>query len=1392
MDYKRLNNITGWLVFLVATVVYLMTIESTASLWDCGEYITAANKLEVGHPPGAPFFMVLGRLFSFFASPDNVAVCINSMSALSSSFTILFMFWSITMLAKAILEKINPELTKGDRFAIMAAGTIGSLAYTFSDSFWFSAVEGEVYAMSSLFTAVIFWAILKWNVEMNLKKAGKLDANVSPMRWIVLIMFLFGLSIGVHLLGLLVIPAIAFIMYFNLWEKTTIKGIIITGIVSIVLLGFIQEGVIPGIVAIASSFEVGFVNSLGMPFFTGTIFFFLLLIGLIYYGFKKAAQKIKPILNLGLWGFVMLLIGYGTFAVIVIRSNANTPLDENDPENLVTLHSYLKREQYGSWPILTGPYWNSYMNGEVVTNGRSEIVSRDEWKNRSAINLRRFVVQLNDQDIKAFKNEQHALDYAKEKGNGYTVKEKYYCSNEQSRINAEPTYSQTTFLPRMYMDADDEDPKIQGYIKWSGYTPEISEDPSKNGVDGLRLPTMGENLTYMGSYQINWMYWRYFMWNFAGRQNDIQGNGDHLRGNYQTGYAFLDSPRLGSQEYVPSFTADNPSNNKFFLLPLVLGILGLIYHIFRDRKNAFVVFLTFLFTGLAIVVYLNQKPFEPRERDYAYAASFYAFAMWIGLGVLAIYDAYKNFKKEDWQGLMVAGVGLTCFVVIMAFMGGGMVMLTYLFCLALAAVFLLIGMILKSAKVGNGAAAGIIFVITFSIPYIMGAEGWDDHDRSGKTSARDLANNYLMSCAPNSILFTVGDNDTFPLWYLQEVEGKFTDIRVCNTSLFDTDWYTDQMKMKAYKSEPLPITFREDQILQGEGHTDFALMATTNDCMKGGMNPDLINELNAIKISMNKAKFNAAYGEFSKAGIAAFSALSATDPAISGKLAEFKSLFSTSADSVAAGNIMSMNAAVNETIEYYKAGALQGSPDALGTLQSQQYSWEREWALLPIDKAMEVVRNDNNLLNADGEIYRGFPCSGFIVPVDVDNAVKSQIITPKEKNQCAKEVRFILDNRQITKSDLMILDIMSNNDWKRALYFSSPGGTDVGMSLYRGGFLRQNGMAWEVTPVATNPNQPFNPEAMYNNIMNRYEYGDMNKKGVLTDYYARRQTSSFRGNFAQLANYYLQQAEEKDFNVKQYTPVIKNLRAAGRNKEADSLANTLVGADEFISDYKKRAVKLIQRSLEVMPVDLVIDFGEPSNGRAIQGPDQQQYQLYTDGNLPEYVTILYRAGAKKEAEKLGLEVTAQLEQTLNYFYHSDATFAVGDNLKDLSATISGLIEMFKSATDPEIGTPDSKLAKKLDVIVSDIYSKEIPRLYKELKQLGLEDSESDYSKQAYNLKMQIDAVGMYYHVIEPETLPSQTPPAQGNNGGVDPAAVLNEADLNPIKMDDTNAVGGGN
>ncbi|MEY4991589.1 MAG: hypothetical protein RI948_458, partial [Bacteroidota bacterium] len=450
MTYSKWNSYLGWLIFAIASAVYLMTIESTASLWDCGEYITAAYKLEVGHPPGAPLFMVLGRLFSFFAAPENVAVYINALSAISSSLTILFMFWSLTLLIKKIVLKQGDDLSGGTQIAIFSAAAIGSLAYTFSDSFWFSAVEGEVYAMASLFTAVIFWAILKWDEEMEVIQHGAKLSELRPNRWLLLIFFMLGLAIGVHLLGILVVPAIGYMIYFRTQEEVSIKGLLLTGVISVVALGFIQEAVIPGSIAMASNFEVSFVNSLGLPFYSGTIFFFILLISACLYVVRYAHRTGKTILYNAMMGLVMLLIGYGSFAVIVIRSNANTPLDENDPENLVTLHSYLKREQYGSAPILFGPYWNSFRNGEEMTEEGPKILDRSAWNDLSAYFLRRFVVIENDVEVKAFASEKEAEAWVKANKGAYSIEEKYYESNASIRQGAVATYAQTTFFPRMY------------------------------------------------------------------------------------------------------------------------------------------------------------------------------------------------------------------------------------------------------------------------------------------------------------------------------------------------------------------------------------------------------------------------------------------------------------------------------------------------------------------------------------------------------------------------------------------------------------------------------------------------------------------------------------------------------------------------------------------------------------------------------------------------------------------------------------------------------------------------------------------------------------------------------------------------------------------------------
>ena len=539
MNYNFINKINGWAIFAIATLVYMLTIEDTASLWDCGEYITAAYKLEVGHPPGAPLYMILGRVFSFFAAPENVAFYINSLSALSSSFTILFMFWSITLLLKKLILKGKKELEQHDQIGIFVSASIGALAYTFTDSFWFSAVEGEVYAMASLFTAVIFWAILKWDEEMAELQANRLSSNATPNRWLLLIMFLLGLAIGVHLLGILVIPAIGYVIYFRV-KETTRNGFFIAGILSIVILGFIQEGVIPGTISMASSFETAFVNSMGLPFYSGSLFFFALLIAFCIFGVRYARQNNMHLLSNALMGLVFLLIGYGSLAVIVIRSNANTPLDENDPENLVTLHSYLKREQYGSAPIFSGPYWNSKEN------------PRDQFEDISAYHLRRWVVVDEDTDLRGFVKEEDAKKWAlKEYNNNIPasveIKEKYFETNSAIRKNATPTYEQTTFFPRMYLPPNNpgNKRKVRGYKYWSGYDPDLDEGTEfgikedNAGFDRLkpesetnpkqisyRLPTTKENLRYFWDYQLNWMYFRYFMWNFSGRQNDIQGHGD--------------------------------------------------------------------------------------------------------------------------------------------------------------------------------------------------------------------------------------------------------------------------------------------------------------------------------------------------------------------------------------------------------------------------------------------------------------------------------------------------------------------------------------------------------------------------------------------------------------------------------------------------------------------------------------------------------------------------------------------------------------------------------------------------------------------------------------------------------------------------------------------------
>jgi hypothetical protein len=689
-NYQKINNISGWVIFAIATIVYWLTVEPTASYWDCGEFIAVSYKLEVPHPPGAPLFLLIGRLFSFLALGDveQVAYWINISSVLASGFTILFLFWTITLLGRKIFKIEKGAETPGQTVLLMGSAAIGSLAYTFSDSFWFSAVEAEVYAMSSFFTAFVFWAILKWEVIEDESMANK---------WLILISYMMGLSIGVHLLNLVTIPALGLIYYFKKY-KATRNGLIASFLVSGFILVLINNIIIPGFPTIVGSLEVFFVNSIGLPFGAGIVFFGILLLSALVYGIYYSNVKEMVLLNTALISLAFILVGYSSYTSLVIRSKYNPPIDENNPENIMSFVSYLKREQYGSRPLLHGQYFDA---------------------------------QLVDQ-------KQGAKVYVK-------GKDKYEVSDRKIEYVYDP--SRTTILPRAYSN----DPKhVQLYREYMG----LKDNETPNFVD---------NIQFMVNYQIRIMYLRYFMWNFAGRESDIQ-HADWL------------APWEAFDE-IPEEFANNKARNNFFMLPLILGIIGLFFHYNRNKKDFYVLALLFFLTGVALVLYLNSPPVEPRERDYIYVGSFYVFAMWIGMGVMA-------FGK--WLGDKVGDI------------------------------------------TKGGAIATAICLI---VPGIMAVEGWDDHDRSNRYFSVDSARNFLASCEPNAILFTGGDNDTFPLWYIQEVEGYRTDVRVIVLSYFNTDWYIDQMTRPAYDSQPLPFSLTSDQYRQG-GANDY-LPYYENPSIKG-------------------------------------------------------------------------------------------------------------------------------------------------------------------------------------------------------------------------------------------------------------------------------------------------------------------------------------------------------------------------------------------------------------------------------------------------------------------------------------------------------------------------------------------------------------------------------
>lgn len=701
--YRRIDAIAGWLLFVAASIVYLLTMEPTASFWDCGEFIACADKLIVGHPPGAPFFMLLMRLFTMWApTPEYVGVFANTMSALASGATIMFLYWTIAHLARrAVAGGNETPQTLWQATLIVGAAAVGALCYTFTDTFWFSAVEGEVYALSSLFTAVVFWAILKWE-----EHATEPGAN----RWIVLIALLMGLSIGVHLLNLLAIPAIVLVYYFQNYKFTWwgfIKALLAGGVILLAVL----YGVIQGLVVVASWFELLFVNSFGLPFMSGALVFIVLLAAAVVVGLFYTRRRNAYMANLFLTCFAMLLLGYSSYAVILIRSLANPTLDQNGVDNVFSLKSYLNREQYGDRPLFTGPYFNAPV---------------EDYKPGSPV-------------------------YAP-RGNRY--------EKVGQKVDVQYDKRFVTIFPRMWSD---QKLHTQGYNAWvniKGHPVPVTDYSGK--TQQVVVPSFIDNLAFFFSYQVGFMYWRYFMWNFSGRQNDYQGYGhDAFRGNWISGIPFIDTPRLGNQNDLPEPYRSNKGRNRYFMLPLLLGIAGMVYH-FRQRKfDATVVLTLFILTGIAIVVYLNQKPYEPRERDYTFAGSFYAFAIWVGLGVVPLAHWLEKLVREKASVLIAIGLSFA------------------------------------------------------GVPLLMASQNWDDHDRSGRFIARDFARNMLRSVGNNGILFTYADNDTFPLWYAQEAEGFRRDVRVCNLTYLSGDWYVDVMARKAYEADPLPFGLAKEQYQEG-------------------------------------------------------------------------------------------------------------------------------------------------------------------------------------------------------------------------------------------------------------------------------------------------------------------------------------------------------------------------------------------------------------------------------------------------------------------------------------------------------------------------------------------------------------------------------------------------
>ena len=773
MNFRKVNNITGWIILVIACGTYILTREATASLWDTGEFIACANQLGIPHPPGSPLFNLLGRVFILMFSGGNdanVASAVNILSATASGFTILFLFWTITHFARKMFVNHGEELSSQQLITVMASGVVGALAYTFSDTFWFSAVEGEVYALSSFFTALIVWAILKWEHAYEVAK-DNIEKNRTD-RWIVFIFFMMGLSITVHLLNLLTLPAVVMVYYYKKYTYSTKKAIM-AFLIGCGLTGLTLWSMVYLIPKWSAFFDRIFVNSLSLPFFSGFTFFYVVLAILCWLGIRHANRKGLATVRLAIWCFIFVLLGYSTYVTTMIRSNANPGIDMSNVDNPKALASYFGREQYGAAPLIMGPH---------------------------------FAATPADKDNNGY------YDYEKKAMKWGKLDNKYV----ELGNDMEPVYDSKDlmFFPRIW-DVSDQQQHSVFYANWLNKGQ--YRDP-QTGQVRYETPTYADNINWFFSYQMGLMYWRYFMWNFSGRQNDIQGLGNRRDGNWQSGIPIIDKQMLGDQSKIPDSLKNNKANNKLFLIPFLLGILGCVYMFIKNKKDWLVSFLLFFFSGIAIGLYLNMPGNQPRERDYAFVGSFYAYAIWIGLSVVAFVKLVKD-SKQDLLNTLLFGSLLTFFVTtfsLMSFPGGSVVkvalMVTAVFAILVAALTYL----LKAAS-SNGTNAKLVNIVAIAAcmiaPILMANQEWDDHDRSKKTLARDNARNYLESCAPNAILFTFGDNDTYPLWYIQEVEKVRPDIRIINTSLLGIDWYINQLRYKINKSDSMDVIWTPKQIM---------------------------------------------------------------------------------------------------------------------------------------------------------------------------------------------------------------------------------------------------------------------------------------------------------------------------------------------------------------------------------------------------------------------------------------------------------------------------------------------------------------------------------------------------------------------------------------------------